>query len=209
MWTKSHQEQCRSKTLQGQLCDLTNQYKIYNYLVGAVKIDLFKFLVDTQPWNPFWNSEVWYLHVPLIGKDLTYTCTQNEKCCAKHVFWFVWGQFLSDDDREFSSSAEEQKHQEGPCLHKVKKMADKAVLLKSILVHGAPMFQPKYVPQCDEEGYYAPMQCMMDKSKCWCVDRLGNKIKKSRERRTRGKPEELDCSWIESSSHKDACYMYR
>lgn len=100
----------------------------------------------------------------------------------------------SDDDREFSSSAEEQKHQEGPCLHKVKKMAHKADLLKSILVHGAPMFQPKYVPQCDEEGYYAPMQCMMDKSKCWCVDRLGNKIKNSRERQTRGKPEELDCS---------------
>lgn len=149
------------------------------------------------------------LHVLLIGKDLTYTCTQNEKCCAKHVFWFVWGQFLSDDDKEFSSSAEEQKHQEGPCLHKVKKMALKADLLKSILVHGAPMFQPKYVPQCDEEGYYAPMQCMMDKSKCWCVDRLGNKIKNSRERQTRGKPEELDCSWIESSSHKDACYMYR
>lgn len=101
--------------------------------------------------------------------------------------------FLSDD-KEFNSSAKEQEHQEGPCLHKIKKMAHKADLLKSILVHGAPMFQPKYMPECDEEGYYAPMQCMRDKSKCWCVDRLGNKIKNSREKRTRGQPDELDCS---------------
>jgi len=98
------------------------------------------------------------------------------------------------DDKEFNSSAEEQEHQEGPCLHKIKKMAHKADLLKSILFHGVPMFQPKYMPQCDEEGNFAPMQCMMDRSKCWCVDRLGNKIKNSREKRTRGKPEELDCS---------------
>jgi len=73
-------------------------------------------------------------------------------------------------------------------------MAHKADLLSSILTGGVPNFKPKYMPQCDEEGYYEPMQCMVDKSKCWCVDHLGNKIKNRREKRTRGKPEELDCS---------------
>ena len=36
-----------SKTLQGHLHDLTNRKKIYNDLVGAVRIHPFKFLVDT------------------------------------------------------------------------------------------------------------------------------------------------------------------
>lgn len=101
---------------------------------------------------------------------------------------------IHPDDKELHSSAEDQENQEGPCLHKLKKMARKAGLLKSILSQGVPMFKPKYMPQCDKEGYYAPMQCTTDKSKCWCVNRMGTKIKNSREKRTRGKPDELDCS---------------
>lgn len=144
---------------------------------------------------------------------------QNKKCYAKlgdqvfpvivmHLNWFSWVQFLSDD-KELHSSAEDQENQEGPCLHKLKKMARKAGLLKSILSQGVPMFKPKYMPQCDKEGYYAPMQCTTDKSKCWCVNRMGTKIKNSREKRTRGKPDELDCSWKPTSHRIHVTCMFK
>lgn len=67
-------------------------------------------------------------------------------------------------------------------------------LRASILVGGVPNFHPKYVPICDEDGYYAPMQCMRDMSECWCVDRLGNEIENSRKKHTRGKSNKLNCS---------------
>ncbi|KAL9972345.1 hypothetical protein ACROYT_G018630 [Oculina patagonica] len=76
------------------------------------------------------------------------------------------------DDKE-QHSADEQETQEGPCtaalVHHLKKAFQKEKLLASIMFKGAPMFRPKHVhmPTCDEEGYYAPMQCLKDRSKCW------------------------------------------
>ena len=37
-----------------------------------------------------------------------------------------------------------------------------------------------YTPLCDNEGYYAPLQCNNDTTSCWCVDRYGSMIKGTR-----------------------------
>lgn len=103
-------------------------------------------------------------------------------------------QFLSDNKQ---SSSDEQENQEGPCVAAIKLKIKKKMLkesIMSVMLKGVPQFRMKYTPTCDDEGYFTPMQCLSDESKCWCVDRLGNKIENSREKPTRGKPHELDCS---------------
>ena len=37
-----------------------------------------------------------------------------------------------------------------------------------------------YTPLCDNEGYYAPLQCNNDTTSCWCVDRYGSMIEGTR-----------------------------
>lgn len=41
-------------------------------------------------------------------------------------------------------------------------------------------FTGQYIPQCDEDGYYKPMQCHGSAGQCWCVDRYGNEVVGSR-----------------------------
>ncbi|XP_075452916.1 nidogen-1 [Ascaphus truei] len=38
----------------------------------------------------------------------------------------------------------------------------------------------QYVPQCDENGNYIPMQCHASSGYCWCVDRHGNELNGTR-----------------------------
>ncbi|KAI0212302.1 hypothetical protein LSAT2_002779 [Lamellibrachia satsuma] len=45
-----------------------------------------------------------------------------------------------------------------------------------------------YVPQCDDDGFYSPMQCHSSIGQCWCVNKHGHEIRSTR---TNG---ELNCS---------------
>lgn len=55
---------------------------------------------------------------------------------------------------------------------------------------GATEFGPRgprppvgqYVPTCDQNGAYEPMQCHGSTGQCWCVDRNGQEIPGSRSR---------------------------
>ena len=33
-----------------------------------------------------------------------------------------------------------------------------------------------YVPQCDDDGFFRPMQCHASSGECWCVDHAGHKL---------------------------------
>jgi len=33
-----------------------------------------------------------------------------------------------------------------------------------------------YVPQCDDDGFFRPLQCSSSTGQCWCVDRSGRKL---------------------------------
>ena len=56
------------------------------------------------------------------------------------------------------------------------------------LKHKANSLGSVFIPRCNEDGYYAPMQCTAKNKYCWCVDKNGKKKKGSR---TRGL---TDCS---------------
>lgn len=150
-----------------------------------------------------WNIQI------LAPAWLTFTCVYRMR-----TDWFcdekltVHKLFLSDD--------EEQETQQRPCIaaleNVTKNMTPAQKFWASVLVKGVPMFGPKYMPTCDKEGYYAPMQCFRHKNECWCVDRLGNEIKNSRDKRTRGKRNKLECSWRRKSQgftlHVSLCMYF-
>lgn len=37
-----------------------------------------------------------------------------------------------------------------------------------------------YIPRCDEEGFYKPLQCHGSIGQCWCVDKYGVEFLNSR-----------------------------
>ena len=45
-----------------------------------------------------------------------------------------------------------------------------------------------WVPSCDEDGGYTPGQCDQATGSCWCVDRLGREIPRTRDADTKGRP---------------------
>lgn len=57
----------------------------------------------------------------------------------------------------------------------------------------------RFIPSCDEDGYYRKQQC--DRGECWCVDQNGGEVAGSR---IRGKP---DCG--ESHRFQLSIYMKR
>lgn len=126
----------------------------------------------------------------MIDKYLEYPSPSVLLNLTISVLSFFLILFLSDG-KKLKSSRNKQDHQEGPCKHKLKRKLMKIKFFSRLLVHGVPMFRVKHMPTCDEDGFYAPKQCLTDQSECWCVDRLGNKIESSGERH---RPEELDCS---------------
>ncbi|XP_068005190.1 nidogen-2 isoform X1 [Melanerpes formicivorus] len=52
---------------------------------------------------------------------------------------------------------------------------------QSLLEHygGSPR-SDQYVPQCDREGHFTPLQCHGDSGYCWCVDESGREIQGTR-----------------------------
>ncbi|XP_018413880.1 PREDICTED: nidogen-2 [Nanorana parkeri] len=46
-----------------------------------------------------------------------------------------------------------------------------------------------FVPECDEEGNYVPLQCHGSTGHCWCVDKNGNEVDGTRRPPGRGTPE--------------------
>lgn len=45
-----------------------------------------------------------------------------------------------------------------------------------------------WVPACDKAGSYIPGQCNQAIGSCWCVDRLGREIPRTREVYSKGRP---------------------
>ncbi|KAM8859722.1 testican-2 isoform 2-T2 [Spinachia spinachia] len=62
-----------------------------------------------------------------------------------------------------------------PCL---------AVLERIQVLDGGKRKFGRFIPSCDEDGYYRKQQC--DRGECWCVDQNGGKVAGSR---MRGKPD--------------------
>lgn len=67
-----------------------------------------------------------------------------------------------------------------PCLAEMKKVP-------ATLTGGEPIVVPgAFVPQCDSDGFYKPVQCHGSTGYCWCVDRNGVTIEGTH---TRGMPD--------------------
>ncbi|KAK3738351.1 hypothetical protein QZH41_014336, partial [Actinostola sp. cb2023] len=67
---------------------------------------------------------------------------------------------------------------EPPCLAKMKSVP-------TIIQRGQPIALPgHFLPRCDVDGFYMPMQCHIKATTefCWCVDRNGGKIEGSYKR---------------------------
>uniref|UniRef100_F1RIW2 Testican-3 n=1 Tax=Sus scrofa TaxID=9823 RepID=F1RIW2_PIG len=64
-----------------------------------------------------------------------------------------------------------QRQQDPPCQTELSSI-QKRLGVKKLL--------GQYIPQCDEDGYYKPMQCHGSAGQCWCVDRYGNEVVGSR-----------------------------
>ncbi|KAM9293960.1 nidogen-2 [Gastrophryne carolinensis] len=70
------------------------------------------------------------------------------------------------------------------CLEK------RRLLLAQIQPRGPrPPLVGAFVPECDEDGNFVPLQCHGSTGHCWCVDKNGNEIEGSRRGPGRGTPQ--------------------
>lgn len=64
----------------------------------------------------------------------------------------------------------------------------------TIMMGDEPRPIGRFIPTCDEDGFFAPMQCNIE-GNCWCVDRNGAEIKGTR------KNGEVDCNTVITNQH--------
>jgi len=66
-----------------------------------------------------------------------------------------------------------------PCLHMLES-------IPSVLINGRAKPMPgKFVPKCDQDGFFMPRQVDTSKDEHWCVDRNGDEVEGSRKNITK------------------------
>ena len=61
----------------------------------------------------------------------------------------------------------------------------------------------EFVPQCEEDGSYSPMQCWSSTGYCWCVDQYGNEIEGTSIPSWQGLPECEEIEYILGDINED------
>ena len=127
-------------------------------------------------------SLVW-LQTELESAQSFYHCSQ--------LFASKWNgfDFILPGLSAHQSSTGDQQQPQGPCNQALKavQQTEQTHALKFLL---PSLYHNKYIPHCNKHGYFKPMQCNRHRTKCWCVDKWGNKKGKH----SKGDPDELDCS---------------
>nr|XP_023655190.1 testican-3 isoform X2 [Paramormyrops kingsleyae] len=78
-----------------------------------------------------------------------------------------------------------QRHEEPPCQSELSSITTQQAGKKLLGL---------YIPSCDEDGYFKPHQCHGSSGQCWCVDRYGNELARSRTARPADCGVELESS---------------
>ncbi|XP_043553578.1 uncharacterized protein nid2a isoform X3 [Chiloscyllium plagiosum] len=74
-------------------------------------------------------------------------------------------------------------------------------------LRGSPALVGAYIPECDEEGNFKPLQCHGSTGHCWCVDERGQEIPGTRTPPGTGQPQ---CGQPERIDRpRTACEQYR
>lgn len=60
----------------------------------------------------------------------------------------------------------------------------------------------RFIPSCDEDGFYRKQQC--DRGECWCVNQNGGEVAGSR---IRGKPDCGECQKVSDADKKQIFWI--
>ncbi|XP_023613541.1 thyroglobulin [Myotis lucifugus] len=148
---------------------------IFGLLASAclVSANIFEYQVDAQPLRPCELQRARAFqeradHVPQCAEDgsfQTVQCRSDGRSC-----WCVGA-----DGREVAGSR--QPGRPVACLSFCQ-LHRQQVLLSGYLNGTAA----SYLPQCQDSGAYAPVQCDMRREQCWCVDTEGMEVYGTRQR---------------------------
>lgn len=121
---------------------------------------------------------------PVCGTDgVTYstTCMLESRICntnQKFIKVVHHGQCTGGEEEEMVQNYVDV----GPCARELREVLGPMSI---------PMIGMK-IPQCDESGYYLPMQCWGSTGTCWCVDKSSGRQLSDKPVRLTAK-NELDC----------------